>query len=164
MMNNKQLKDVKNVLNRISSDQTLMSMLLEFERTLDNVDVYAYQNWDSGEIVEGPEVSKYWFTVTLMYPYKMMPDPDGALRLQKYGCKVTYKEDIFKVPVVITDRSDYDDPSLKTAKIKKHKVWLVKIVMPRRFIDEGLEEQYNAMRDVGIDTTDISDAYDGDEI
>lgn len=163
-MNNKQLKDVRNVLNRISSDQTLMSMLLEFERTLDNVDVYAYQNWDSGEIVEGPEVSKYWFTVTLMYPYKMMPDPDGALRLQKYGCKVTYTEDIFKVPVVITDRSDYEDPSLKTAKIKKHKVWLVKIVMPRRFIDEGLEEQYNAMRDVGVDTSDISDAYDGDEV
>ena len=37
-------------------------------------------NWFKGEIVEGPEIEKYWVTVTLMYPHKLMPTP-GAERI-----------------------------------------------------------------------------------
>lgn len=160
VMNHKQTADVKNVLARVASDTTIMSMLLEFERTLDNIDLYAYKNWDAGEIVEGPDVSRYWFTLTLMYPYKMMPDPAGAERLEKYGCKVSYQENVFKHSVRIRSREDYADPTLKTAKIKEHKVWLVKIIMPRRFIDDGIEANILSARDVDVNTDDISQAYD----
>lgn len=159
-MNHKQLEDVKGVLARVASDTTIMSMLLEFERTLDNVDLYAYKNWDAGEIVEGPDVSRYWFTLTLMYPYKMMPDPAGAERLQKYGCKVSYEESVFKHSVKIKSREDYSDPLMKIAKLKKHKVWLIRIEMPRRFIDDGIEDNILSIKNVDINTDDVSQAYD----
>lgn len=159
-MNSKQLSDVQSVLARLSSDKDVFSMLLEFERTLDKVDLYAYENWFSGEIVDGPHVDRYWFTCTLMFPYKMMPDPEGALRLEKYGCKVFYEEDIFKNPVKIKSRDDYSNTYSKVAKIKKHKVWLVTIKMPRRFIDEEIDSAIAFTKDVAVDTADISQAYD----
>ena len=33
--------------------------LLDFERVLDELDIYAFKNWEIGELVEGPDVGKY---------------------------------------------------------------------------------------------------------
>jgi len=163
-MNTKQLKDVQGVLSRLATDKDAFSMLLEFERTLDNVELYAFDNWFNGEIVAGPQISRYWFTCVLMYPYKMMPDPEGALRLEKYGCQVSYEESVFKHPVKIKGKESYEDPYTKKAKIKKHKVWLVTIKMPRRFIDEEIDNAIAFMKDVEVDVTDIEAAYDADQV
>src|SRR5690606_1880624 len=113
----------------------------EFEKTLDNCNLYAYENWMNGELVEGPDINRYWFTTTWMYPYKMMPDPDGGLRLIKYGCKVSYKKDYFLQPTKVLNTTDIDTTKgqRKAAKIDKHPVWLITIDMPRRFVDEAQE-------------------------
>lgn len=161
-MGEKQTKDIHNTLSRLSSDKDAFSMLLEFERIMDNIDLYTYDNWFNGELVEGPEMNRYWFTCTFMYPYSMMPDPEGGLRLQKYGCKVHFKEGTFKSPMTVHDRNDYRDFKTKKVKLKKHKVWLVTITMPRRFIDEGINNSLSSMQNVDIKTDDISAAYDGD--
>ena len=58
-----------------------LTTLLDFERVLDEVDIYAFKNWEIGELVAGPDIGKYRVTVTFMWPEKLMPDPRGAKRL-----------------------------------------------------------------------------------
>ena len=53
-------------INRINGNKTLLDMLLEFEKVLDDTGIYAYKNWMSGEVVEGPILERHWFNVTLM--------------------------------------------------------------------------------------------------
>ena len=52
----------------IDKNGTLLDILLEYERVLDEVGLYAYKNWRLGEIVEGPKLARYWLHVKLMYP------------------------------------------------------------------------------------------------
>lgn len=164
------VNEIKKSLSAISKDVTLLDMLIEFERIVDECDMYAYENWNFGELVSGPEISKYWFTTTWMYPKKKMPDPKGGLRLLKYGCKISYAESSFKKlekhkfsekdkhGIELT--SQYDKPVYKEVP-----VWLVKIEMPRKFIDDGIEEfididQYNF---ITIDD-DIKEVYEDDDV
>ena len=83
----KEIEELKATLDNLIDSSSDLDILLEFEEVLDNLNLYAYKNWDYGEVIAGPEVSKYWITVTLMYPRKLMPDPDGALRLTKNNCR-----------------------------------------------------------------------------
>lgn len=154
------LEQINSTLSRINQDHTLIDMLLEFERVLDMNHVYAYKNWINGEVVEGPFVSRYWLSVTLMYPQKMMPDPDGGLRLLKYDCKVTYEKGILEVPERVITAKDYI-PGTTKAKLNKKPIWLVKITMPRRYVDEFMVG--NAIFDEEVvDIEDITKAYDED--
>jgi len=159
----KTINDTIATLKRVDENITVLDMLLEMEKTLDNSNLYAYLNWMDGELVEGPFIDRYWFTVTLMYPRKKMPDPRGGMRLVKYGCKVTYKEDVFKEPGSVFGPEDIapgkDQP--KKAKMESHDVWLVTIKMPRKFVDESQE---GALRigDNEIDVDDVMAAWDED--
>ena len=157
------LNDIKNKLSYLHANVNVLDLLMEFERTMDNADLYAYQNWMEGEIVEGPEIDRYWVTVDFMFPYSMMPDPMGGMRLVKLGCKVTYRKDCFDVPVTVTGRNSYSDFSKRKAKIKTHKVWIVSIRMPKRFLDERILDIIGSNGDensIAVDTDDISAAYD----
>ncbi len=63
---------------QIFMTDSAVSTLLDFERVLDELDLYAFANWKQGELVEGPTYQKYFVTCTFMWPYKKMPDPKGA--------------------------------------------------------------------------------------
>jgi len=157
------IDDIKNRLSYINSNVNILDLLMEFERTLDSVNLYAYKNWLSGEIVEGPIIDRYWVTVKLMFPKKLMPDPLGGMRLVKLGCKVNYEEDQFKAPVSISGPQSYSDFTKKKAKVKLHDVWIVTIVMPKRYLDERILDTIASYGDknsltVGVD--DIAQAYD----
>ena len=89
------IEDINRSLERAYKVESILDTLLSFEDVLERTNLYAYDHWSAGEIALGPDVDKYWITVTLMYPYKLMPDPAGAERLLKYNCKVQYKEDTF---------------------------------------------------------------------
>ena len=78
-----------------------MSTLLDFERVLDEADLYAFKNWLIGELVQGPVNGRYSTTCTFMWPYKLMPDPRGALRLINIGCKVKIAKAKLEVPVEV---------------------------------------------------------------
>lgn len=157
------LNDIKNKLSYLNSNINVLDLLMEFERTIDNANVYAYKNWINGEIVEGPNIERYWVTVKLMFPYTMMPDPMGGMRLTKYGCKLSYEKDIFEAPVRIRGKESYSDFSRKKAKLKKHKVWIVTICMPKRYLDERLLDIISSNDDensLDVNVDDVSAAYD----
>lgn len=155
----KELADIKQRLSEINNNSGVLDMLIEFEKTLDNTELYTFKNWFAGEIVEGPDIERYWFKVKLMYPYKMMPDPMGAMRLEKIGCKVAYDKDIFKVPAEVGEMGASRSAASKQTKLKQHKVWIISIDMPIRFIDEGVEDRMDSLN-TEVDTDDVSDSYD----
>jgi hypothetical protein len=144
------------------SSDNVLDILMEFERTLDDLDIYVFKNWIKGEVVEGPEIDRYWITVTLMYPYKLMPDPAGAERLINHGCKVWYGKDQLKYVAKIQGQESYEQNEKTgelTAKILKSPVWLVKITMPRHFVDEMQTDKVETSTGT-VDMEDVSNAYD----
>ena len=100
------IEQLKDALDGIVDSTNSLNVLIEFEEVLDNLHIYSYKNWEYGEVIAGPDVSRYWITVTLMYPKNLMPDPDAALRLIKHGAKVYYKKDELIEPVKITKPED----------------------------------------------------------
>ena len=137
-----------------------MSTLLDFERVLDEADLYAYQNWKHGELVQGPDIGRYSAKCIFMWPYKLMPDPKGAVRLTNNGCKVRYGKGEIEVPVEV---KDYDDfvASTRYPKMHKRKVWFVEIVIPFELM-EDIKEGSIDLADQTIDLSEIEDAYDED--
>lgn len=154
------LESIKKTLVGISKGDDILDTLLEFERTLDNAEVFAYKNWILGELVEGPEISRYWYKVVFMWPYAMMPDPNGGLRLTKIGAKVNFRKGIFKKPVKVTGPQDWRDPESKRAKMGEHDVWLVTIDLPIKYINRGIEHIDDIIQqDIEQTNASLADAY-----
>lgn len=136
----KGLEDIKATLARLSSGTELTDLLCELERVMDDVGIFAYKNWESGELVSGPDITKYWFKTTWMYPKENMPDPDGALRLKKVGADVYFEESNFQQPVKVQSPQDWSDSETKRAVMKDIPVWLVHIHLPLEHITDSLED------------------------
>jgi hypothetical protein len=149
----------ENIRDIYLSEGSLLS-LLDFERVLDELDLYAFKNWQIGELVAGPTVTKYRVSCIFMWPEKLMPDPRGARRLLPFDCDVKYKKTTMKVPIKIEDPSDYR-PGTHKAKIGEQKVWLVEIVMPKSLMSD-IRTGSIEMEDQDIDLADLDDAYEQD--
>lgn len=137
-----------------------MSTLLDFERVLDEADLYAFKNWLIGELVQGPVNGRYSTTCTFMWPYKLMPDPRGALRLINIGCKVKIAKSKLEVPVEVKDYEDFV-PGTRYPKMKERKVWFVEIEIPLELMD-NIKEGSIDLADSTIDLSELDDAYDED--
>jgi hypothetical protein len=150
----------QNIKDIYLSEGTLMT-LLDFERVLDSMDLYAFKNWDIGELVQGPTVGKYHVSCIFLWPENLMPDPRGGRRLLPFDCEVKYKKTNMKIPIKIDDPSDYR-PGTKIARIIEKKVWLVEITMPKTLMSDirtgsiDLEEQE-------LDLQELDNAYSVDE-
>jgi hypothetical protein len=127
---------------------------------LDEVDLYAFKNWIIGELVAGPEISKYRVTCTFMWPERLMPDPRGAQRLLPFDCTVEYQKKQIKIPVKITDPSDYRGGTMK-AKLITKPVWLVSITMPKALMND-IRTGSIEMEDQEIDLNDLDQSYEED--
>lgn len=134
------LDAIKGTLVGITKGENVLDMLIEFERTLDNLEIFAYKNWLMGELVSGPDIERYWFVTTWMFLYKMMPDPDAGLRLTKIGAKVFFEKSTFSHPAKVRGPEDWADPISKKAKTVTSDVWLVTIKLPMKYITRGLEQ------------------------
>ena len=75
------IKQVAENTKEIFMSDSQLKTLLDFERVIDELNVYIFPNWKSGELVEGPKYEKYFVTCTFMWPYRKMPDPTGGERL-----------------------------------------------------------------------------------
>ena len=150
---------VDTIKNIYASDGS-MSTLLDYERVLDEADLYAFKNWKYGELVEGPDVGRYNAKCIFMWPYKLMPDPRGGVRLTKIGCKVKYGKGEIKVPVEVSDYDDFQ-PGTRYPKMHNRKVWFVEIVIPFELM-EDIKEGSIDLADQTIDLSEIQDAYDSD--
>ena len=137
-----------------------ITTLLDFERVLDEVDLYAFKNWELGELVAGPDISKYRVTCTFMWPLKMMPDPRGGRRLLPFDCDVEYQKKEIQIPVKITDPSDYR-AGTKKAKLTVKEVWLVSITMPKALMND-IRTGSIEMEDQDIELDDLDQAYEQD--
>lgn len=137
-----------------------LTTLLDFERVLDEVDVYAFRNWEIGELVAGPDIGRYRVTCVFMWPLKLMPDPRGAARLLTYDCKITYQRKEIKIPIRIKDPSDYR-PGTKKAKLITKTVWLVSISMPKSLMDD-IRTGSVEMEGQEIDLAELDQAYEQD--
>lgn len=151
--------NVKNIKKIYMSDSSL-NMLLDFERVLDNMDLYTFPNWLLGELVEGPSISKYWVKCKFMWPYHLMPDPSGAKRLIPYGAKITYETDTVKIPVKIKSSNDYREGS-KKGKLIATKIWLIEIMLPKHLMAE-IKQGSVEIADEEIDLGDLQSAYEKD--
>ena len=123
-----------NIKNIYMSDGSL-STLLDFERVLDELDIYSFRNWEIGELVQGPTIGKYRVSAIFMWPKNLMPDPRGGKRLLPFDGQVAYKKQKIRVPRKITDPSDYR-AGTKKAKIDEYDVWLVEISMPKSLMSD----------------------------
>jgi len=137
-----------------------MSVLLDYERVLDEADLYAFRNWELGELVQGPVVKRYSVGCMFMWPYKLMPDPRAAKRLLNLGCTIKWKKTSIKVPVEIDDPSDYQ-AGTRYPKMKERPIWLVYIEMPKEIMDDIREGSID-LAGQNIDLNDLDDAYDDD--
>ena len=123
---------IKNVQSLYAVGPTL-SILKDFERVVDELDVYVFQNWEDGELLSGPVDSRHFVTCSFMWPADKMPDPAGGKRLLDRGCKVTYKRDELLKPRQIKSPEDYR-PGTTKGKIDAHDIWVVEIKMPKNLI------------------------------
>ena len=124
----------KNIKDIYLSEGSLLT-LLDFERVLDELDLYAFKNWQIGELVAGPTISKYRVTCIFMWPEKLMPDPRGARRLLPFDCEVKFKKTRMKVPMKIENPSDFR-PGTHKARLVEKKIWLVEITMPKSLMTD----------------------------
>jgi hypothetical protein len=134
-----------------------LNTLLDFERVLDEMDLYAFRNWELGELIEGPDIGAYKVGCIFMWPEKLMPDPRGAKRLIPFDCEVNYKKMMMKVPVKLKDPSDFK-AGTHVAKLTEKPVWLVEIVMPKHLMND-IRQGSVELEDQTIDLQDLDDAY-----
>jgi hypothetical protein len=158
--NNEDYWQVADNIRDIYMSEGTITTLLDFERVLDEVDVYAFKNWEIGELVAGPEITKYRVACTFMWPEKLMPDPRGGRRLLPFDCEVSYRKVEMKIPIKIEDPSDYR-PGTKKARIIEKPVWLVEIVMPKSLMSD-IRTGSIEMEDQDIDLAELDQAYEQD--
>lgn len=148
-----------NIRDIYMSDGSLTT-LLDFERVLDELDLYAFRNWAIGELVDGPDIGKYRVACTFLWPRNLMPDPRGARRLLPFDVQVRYKKTQIKIPIRITNPDDFV-PGTKKARIVERPVWLVEIVVPKALMSD-IRTGSIEMEDEDIDLEDLDQAYEQD--
>lgn len=121
---------IKNIQDLYENNSSL-AVLKDFERVLDELDMYVYDNWEDGELAYGPKVDRHWISVGFMWPIKKMPDPSGGERLLDLGCKIHYQKSILVTPREIRSKSDMR-PGTKKGKLDRIPIWLVEIQMPKK--------------------------------
>jgi hypothetical protein len=144
---------------RLSDSDSLTDVLIQMEDFLDSLDIYVFKNWFEGEIAQGPDIRRYWVSMTLKYAYEEMPDPAGAERLIRHGVKVNYRRSKEEAPVEVKSAQDMQ-PNNKP-KMEKLDIWLVDVQIPRRFIEELDDSDLELHADDElVDPEDVSDARD----
>ena len=159
------IKDIIKAVENVYDNDTAFTILKDFERVLDQLDLYVYDNWEKGELVSGPEITRHFITCSFMWPREDMPDPMGGKRLTDYGCIVFFKKVVYIYPRKVFKQDDFR-PGTKKGKLDQMPVWIVQIRMPKeliRTIYSGyeIEQDYNqepANSEVVDDATPVEKA------
>ena len=125
--------DIIKTIQNVYENDPVFSVLKDYERVLDELGLYVYDNWEDGELVEGPVIGRHFVQCSFMYPRDKMPDPMGGKRLLDYDCKVTYKKDHVIEPRKIIEPDDVR-PGTKKGKLDKLPIWLVTIIVPKQLM------------------------------
>lgn len=139
---------IKNIESMYESN-TAFNVLKDFERVLDELDLYVYKNWEDGELAAGPEIERHWVSAKFFWPADRMPDPMGGKRLLDYDCKVFYEKSYIIKPRPVMDQDDFR-PGTKKGKLDRHPIWIVEIRMPKKLLSD--------MYGTAIDEFEVEDA------
>ena len=157
-----QMQDVYDIIRnieRVYDSDTDFQVLKDFERVLDEVDLYVYDNWFDGELASGPHIDRHWVTCRFMWPREKMPDPTGGERLLDYDCKVKYARSSIIKPRKIREPGDMR-PGTKKGKLDRQPIWIVEIQMPKSLIAD-IYTGYQEQKDEETEPTTINpDALD----
>ena len=154
---------IKNIDNLYNSD-TAFTVLKDYERVLDELDLYVYDNWEDGELAIGPNIDRHWVTCSFIWDQDKMPDPMGGKRLLDYDCKVNYRKESVLVPRKIEDPDDMR-PGTKKGKLDRKPVWLVEIQMPVSLMGDlysGYKEQIDAVVEPAVEANSMQEPQDAD--
>lgn len=151
------IQDIIDNIKQVALAPSTLQTLMDFERVLDDNQLYAFQHWKFAELVQGPEISKYRIKCTFMLPLTKMPDPSGAERLLPYGALISYRKSWLSFPTKIKSEDDYRS-GIKKAKMAKTRVWLIEIDLPKHLIKDIKKGSEEIMAS-DIDMEDIDDAY-----
>jgi hypothetical protein len=146
------MHDIEDILKNVESiydSNTSFNVLKDFERVLDSLDLYVYDNWSDGELCQGPNIERHWVTCCFMWDRENMPDPMGGKRLLDYDCKVKFERTSIIEPRKIKSQDDFR-PNTKKGKLDRRPVWVVEIMMPKRLIADIYSGYYE---DVYIEPT-----------
>lgn len=121
---------IKNIQDLYENNSSL-AVLKDFERVLDEMDMYAYENWENGELAYGPKVDRHWITAGFMWPADKMPNPIAGKRLTELGCKLTYQKSHLLEPRQIRTEADIR-PGTKKGLLDRKPIWIVEITMPKK--------------------------------
>ena len=147
---------IKNIESIYGSNDAF-SILKDFERVLDHLDLYVYANWEKGEVAEGPMIDRHWVTCSFFWPQDEMPDPMGGKRLLDYDCKVRYKKSSIISPRKIEKQDDIR-PGTKKGKLDRLPIWVVEIQMPTKLIQDvysGYMQDVNLLQNTQQDKSNI---------
>ena len=121
---------IQNIQDLYENNSTL-AVLKDFERVLDEMDMYVYENWEDGELAYGPKVDRHWITAGFMWDKDKMPNPVAAKRLTELGCKVSYQKSHLLEPRKIKTPEDIR-PNSKKGLMDRKPIWIVEIAMPKQ--------------------------------
>jgi len=126
--------DILDVIQNIQDlyeNNSSLAVLKDFERVLDEMDMYVYENWEDGELAYGPKVDRHWITAGFMWDKDKMPNPVAAKRLTELGCKVSYQKSHLLEPRKIKTPEDIR-PNSKKGLMDRKPIWIVEIAMPKQ--------------------------------
>jgi hypothetical protein len=123
--------DVIRNIDELYENNSSLAVLKDFERVLDEMDMYVYENWEDGELAYGPKVDRHWITAGFMWERDKMPNPIAAKRLTELGCKVTYQKSHLLEPRKIRTHEDIR-PGTKKGHLDRKPIWIVEITMPKK--------------------------------
>lgn len=157
------INEIAATISAAKKNKNTLDLLLEFEGILDDLHIFSYENWIKGEVIKGPVINKYFIEVYLMYPEKHMPNPIGASRLTKHGCKVYFQRETLTSNVKIKSINDlvpiHNRQRKRVPKTETIPVFVVRIVMPRYLLtDYNVKKISHLAGDIDLD--DVIDAYD----
>jgi len=156
----KNLKSILQNVKEIAVSENTLTQLLDFERVLDEMNLYAFQNWKMGELIEGPNVGRYRMSCTFMWPFSLMPDPAGAERLLIFGAKIKWGRDWLEYPIKIQSPDDYR-PGTKKPRMARKQIWTVEINLPKHLIknvQQGSDHNLNSQ----LNLDELDAAYEKD--
>ena len=151
------IKDVIENTKAIYMTDSSINTLLDFERIIDELDIYAFDHWKQGELVEGPKYEKYFVTCTFMWPHKTKPDTRGAKRLADYGCVVKYRRDKLSYPIKLKSPMDFQ-PGTKMPKMGQMPIWLVTVTVPKKLMQD-IHQGSLELENENLNSEDLEQSY-----
>ena len=138
--------DVIQNIQELYENNSSLAALKDFERVLDEMDMYVYKNWIDGELAYGPKVDRHWITAGFMWPRDKMPDPEAGKRLLELGCKIKYQKTALLEAREIKKPEDIR-PGTKKGHLDRKPIWVVELTLPKKLVFDIYKGYMNKMRE-----------------